>query len=302
LILSSLYVDFTYARLPRVAVCVCGMASRFQPESVAENLLAANEHEFDFDVFLSLQTASVHFSSPAGSSTKATAYTSMDNDQLYTSAMRVYSQHLRGENWSLTVSTRLLKSVEEYAAQLGVSELNGLSQGDYWVLRHKVFAMFINEEECARSIVVKEVGSRKLYDYIIMARDDTYVYRPIELARIVKLLNVDCTLITRDCLEWGGIATRMQVATRMFGLHLYETITEYYKFLIDHSRRDPNTEIFEKNHVEWVHGRACPVSVEILPVSVSRFINKTEICFIHYEIDNCVPRDFQDFVRSRVCQ
>jgi hypothetical protein len=288
---------------PRVAVCVCGVAARFQPESLAHNLLAFNEDHFDFDVFLSLQIKGQFFSNGAGRQTHPTIYTDLNQGQILNAASKAYAKYSRNFNWTITISTRELKTVQTYSADIGTPDLDRLTQDIYWNVRGNVFGMFVNEEECSREIIVREVEHRIKYDYIVMAREDTFLFRPMDLRPVVALLSPNCTLITRECLNWGGISTRLQVTSRGFGLHLYDTLTLYYKYLFDHALKHVNTESFLKHHVEWVHGKTCEVSIELLPVSVSRYINETEVCFTKYEVsDTCIPNGSKEFVNTHMCQ
>jgi hypothetical protein len=287
---------------PRVAVCVCGLASRFQPEHVAKHVIAANLDEFAFDVFLSLQTHEQHFSNNKGRHTKATAYANLDDDEIREHAVRIYLETATQFDGSIALSTRERKHVTEYASELGVAELDRFTQPNYWPLRGNIVAMLVNQEECARAIVASEVATSRRYAFIVMAREDTFLHKKLDLTQVIGLLERNCSLIARDCLSWGGISTRLQVTTRNFGLRLYQTRLDFYRYLCNAGLTVRNTEEFEKRQVAWLHGTPCNVSVELLPVAVSRYINQSAVCFIHIEVDNCIPAGYEDFVADNICE
>jgi hypothetical protein len=302
LILTTFLLAFVCAIHEKIAVCICGIASRYQPESVARYVIGANENNFDFDVFLSLQTHDFHFSNHRGLHTKSTIFGDFDNNQIQDKATQIYMKNAHKFNGSIVVSTRQLRTIREYADELGVNELDRITQPDYWPIRGKVLGMFVNQEECAKSIIVKEFTSGKKYNYIIMSREDTFLYKVLNLTYISILLNGNNSIVTRRCLNWGGLATRMQVTTRAFGLLLYGSRTNFYRYLVDQDLKVFNTEDFEKKHVEWLHATPLEVSIEIMPVSISRYINQTTVCFINYEVqDNCVPIGYESFVQQNIC-
>ena len=287
---------------PKIAICVAGLASRYQPESIAKNIIGANENDFDFDIFLSLQTKNVHFSGHRGLHTQSTIYTDLDHNQIQEIATKIYTDNSQKFNGFVTVSTRQIRTVREYANELGLNELDRISQGEYWGLRDKVFSMFENQEECAKSIIVKEFVTGKKYNFIIMAREDTYLFKPLNMTSVVSMLGKNCSIITRRCLNWGGLGTRMQVTTRRFGLLLYGSRTTFYKYLADQDMKVYNTEDLEKKHVEWLHGIPLEISIDLFPVSASRYINQTSVCFVGQEVqDNCIPKGYESFVQHNFC-
>ena len=297
---------------PRVAVCVCGLLHRLQPESLAAMLFAPNAALFKFDAFFVLEPGPGRFSSGVYGA-RPTPFATI---------AKVEQARLRLKNLMTSLSPlATLGKVEffervtaqSFAAQSNssVESVNVFQQAEYADLVDSLLSMLLKQVRCAVHVAHSEVTHSVRYDYIVMAREDTFLLQPMDMSLVVdKLHSSNCDFVSRDCIVWGGVCTRLQIGKRDFALRLYMSRKAFLMAVIrGESHPKPyNTEIFELLNIQWLNGSRCTLSPDFFGVTVSRYINETAICFPDYEVSqnprdlSCVPVSMKNQIRENICK
>jgi hypothetical protein len=150
-----------------------------------------------------------------------------------------------------------------------------------------------------------------------------------------------CDLTFKKCLNFWGLNMRFFILVRDNGVRFFGNRMSYYKLLVKVNSTIENPERFELTMANALKLTSCAVSVENMPVTAIRlfdeetveaqakavteqghqhrrltvedpsatnknisFINNgymDKYCFIWFEIDRCVPIEYQQFVRDNFC-
>lgn len=307
-----------------VAVCVTGLPSRLQPFSLLSGLHNANP-DFSFHTFYVLQNAEEQYysSSPEKIDGKSDVSTYAGLDQ---HAIRQLLEEFAGINRT-TVAFMKPQTMEDWQQELHTNGyLNVIWQYDN--INDKILNMYEHHVRCAELIVAKEAEIGIPFDYIISAREDAFLFHPLDLhALFAKFFKEQsCDIVTKDCLAWGGINMRLQILRREKGAKLLASRLAAYKTLLNSGAKVQNPERFEQKQIQEMHLKSCSASISELPVSISRIkknMSSTDpisvplngapstlepFCFIVEEVrdinnstDHCIPLDNASFVDAHMC-
>ena len=177
--------------------------------------------------------------------------------------------------------------------------------------------MYKHHEDCGNQIVQLELLNGFKFDYVISTREDIYFFKPLNLnALISKYMakrNRACDLLTKGCLDFGGLNMRLQFFRRGNDAEIrYMSKVSYFKKMMMKRkiRKFENPEMFEQHIAEKrLNMTVCKLDVEEFPVTAARlsYINLT-VCFIHQELKlferkspPCVPKSDMDFAIMHLC-
>ena len=168
--------------------------------------------------------------------------------------------------------------------------------------------MYKHQEDCGNQIVQLETQQNFKMDYVINTREDIFFFKPLDLNSLIAkhmtarssnssgvaeddtqaLQTVTpeppCDLITKGCLDFGGLNMRLQVIRRdPRGAALMAKVSYFKQMLQRPKRTFENPEMFEQYIAEnLLQMKVCKLAVEELPVTAARlsYVNLS-VCFIH---------------------
>jgi hypothetical protein len=304
---------------PTIAICVTGQVGRLQPRHILMNLIHANP-DYIFHLYFVLQDYEQH--DIPGSE----EHMNFNTGHGYRPMHWLRKSH--HENIALLIKmfslpnskTAYVEFVKFYSKEwwinfLNVKLLNRIYQ--YLENQHHILNMYNKQFICAEEIIKYENRQlHKHYDYIINTREDAYFFIPMNISFLVKqYIEVDkCHLLTKSCLDWGGINMRMQLLTRDEGISFIRERLSFYN--VSYGKGDGtalfddlmvyNPEMFELGQTIYYNITSCVVNIEAFPITAVRHTYQNHICFIHQELmDNnnneCYPKEKETFLFMHMC-
>jgi hypothetical protein len=294
----------------RVGVCVTGLQSRFQPETLITNLIKPNPN-FMFYLFLTLQVMDeFHFSTAMDNHTIASPYSSYSNQSLKL-LFQIHNVHL------VHIEQPRIFDQNQYKQLYNNISISIFTQKLYNFNRNKpkIFSMLVNQMICAKSVSSFMKSSESNLVAFILTREDTYIYNLINFTKLYNKLNSGCDLISRNVLAWGGISTRFIVANPQFGIAMYGSRTKFIQEMTYNNQRARNAETFETMHAHWTatnlinvtiignvviakKARLCTLPLSDIPVVVSQYQGPDMVCHPPLELHHEMP----PFIRKNVCR
>jgi hypothetical protein len=292
----------------KVAVCITGQLDRWLPEEHISNLVR-NNPEYYFSFFFTFQImdrdhpVSYHLKS---NMTEHSFYSEMGTKKLLSHISEMYSQansEFSGISFELPYSA---SRWEHILLNSSSDKLNRISR--YAARQTMILNMYKNQVSCVQRIVDKERHDGFRYDYIIWTREDLVYFHPLNISIPIQMLDKEeeCNLVAKQCLEWGGIAMRMEVTKRDVGIKVIGGRLNFYQSLYALNKSVHNPEIFEKVELESIGLKLCGLSVEVMGVTSGRALGDGKsYCFLSLEIQSvdefCVPKHFIHKVDSLKC-
>jgi hypothetical protein len=181
--------------------------------------------------------------------------------------------------------------------------------------------MYKHHEDCGQQIIQLESENDFKMDYIINTREDIYFFKPLDLTSLIgKHMTANtavgqetnaCDLLTKGCLDFGGLNMRLQLLRRSPSGIDYMSKVSFFKQMMKKNKQFENPERFEQYMAEKVlQMRACKLDVEEMAITAARlsYVNLS-VCFIHQELKllqpasspPCVPRAEMDFAIMHLC-
>ncbi len=310
----------------RVAVCITGQIARWLPEQQIHGLIDSNPNYF-FSFFFVFQIkdsqhpVSYHLEGPQNSSNIAMnrfedgignisdMYTRRNSELANIRFLKPFND----DEWKLYLN--LNKSQE-------LDRIREISNNNKIVLN-----IYRNQHECLVDILHKEHQRNEhedehkrhfKYDYFIFTREDIYYFHPMNLSTPIHLLKQrhhdvtasetthTCHMITKDCLDWGGINMRVEITRKAEGYKIFGSRLHYYRKLYGSGGTVFNPEEFELTQLHAHKYNVCPVSVDVLGTAVARpSPNHPEgVCF--FEVDlayekPCYPLNLKEKIMTMRC-
>lgn len=272
------------------------------PDYIKQSLIE-NNRDFFFHIFYNLQDSATVFTyrRPAFDSTyadKANENISHDLRELFSTdnsrvALVLFHEPQGKQHWKTFLSQQRLDRISQFRPN-----------------QHNILNMYSYHEACSNQIPLYEQEKRLTFRYIINTREDIYFFKPIDIRFLVTqyLHGSQCGLLTKGCLNWGGVNMRLQILHRDDGLKYLKRIS-FYKSMFDTGDVVVMPETMELLQTERLGIKLCNMSIEEFPVVAGRYsyINRT-LCFTHQELKSydlhsppCVPTAHMDFAITHLC-
>lgn len=316
-LVRELYVRPSHQRdqKPAVAVCVTGMQSRLMPTNLVTNIVAPNPM-YSFDVIYVLDEENeLYYSSGAGWTYEPSPMANLGPSQL-----RLALESIPGPHRVHVVKADGHQTAEFWKSNLTCPKLNTIKQ--HARIQDRVLSMYANQVKCAAGIRILESFRGNRYDYIVSAREDTFLFHPLRLSHV---LTPDCDLASKAVLAWGGVNMRLQVMRRDNGLRFMAERLDFYQHLCHNKMQAINTEVFEKMQAQHLKMKRCALPISRFPASAARHVSNGSFCFreetrycttdpdnytraltkeqmlLNLNNSGCVPRQSVPFVLEHLC-
>ena len=141
------------------------------------------------------------------------------------------------------------------------------------------------QQACLQDILTHEKEINTNFDYFIFFPENAFYFHPINITVSVEVLKrlgspkvansgpllpgTDkpfCHVLTKDCLEWGGLNRHFQMMRRKEGVPIYASRLRYYRNLYESQHLPFNKESFEMSHLQSLKLEKCTISVDLIPV------------------------------------
>lgn len=266
--------------------------------------LIENNPELNFHIFINLQDSETIFTyrRPALNS----LYSDLTNENITNMLVNLFSapnSHVVDVQYHEPLGRR------QWLDFLKKDRLDRISQ--FVSNQHIILNMYSYHEACSNQIQLYEKNTGTIFQYIINTREDIYFFKPIDLKYLIHkyVRGRKCNMLTKDCLNWGGVNMRFQLLSREHGLQYLRRI-EFYSSMYSTNDVVVMPEAMELLQTQRLNIKLCNVSVEEYPVVAARFsyINRT-LCFTHPELKEygvnspppCVPKESMDFAIANIC-
>lgn len=317
LLRSLVYEDSLSEEFPesfRLAVCISGQLSRWQPEHLLNGLLAANPG-FRFYLFYNLQEMKIPSNDGNGSVFSTDPELNFDVSPMAALFLPDAAAHIR----------RLLQPFRSYAQLASMAYWPWKSEKEWLdffqqpsldrIRDHRgkvqlsILNMYVHHPRCAEQIKEYELRSGWQVDYIINTREDVYFFRPMSLQTIINRLSPThvsgqprCDLPYKQCLSFWGFNMRFYLMHRVVGLNFLSKRLQFYGLLFQNNQTVRNPEKFEARQAAWLGYQGCPLSVEVMPVTAARHVRRGFFCFILLEYYQCMPKGMEAWIQQRSCR
>ena len=254
---------------PAVALCVTGMQSRLMPTNLVTNLVAPNPM-YSFDVLYVLDTEKELYYS----SVTAWTYEPSPMAKLGHSELQLALESIPGPHRVHVLKADGHQTAEFWRSRLTCPKLDTIAQ--HTRIQDRVLSMYANQVTCAAGIGILESLRGQRYNYIVSAREDTFLFHALHLSQV---LTPDCDLTFKAVLSYGGVNMRLQVMRREKGLPFLAGRLNFYQYLCDRGIEANNTEIFEKKQAQHLGMKLCALPVSQFPASAARHVSNGSFCF-----------------------
>jgi hypothetical protein len=311
LVLSNDGSDTEILARKRIAVCVSGQLSRWIPETAVKFLLEHNQ-QYEFTFFYNLQyhtsNMSYIFSTDPHISFHPTKFVTMKQSDVFDYIHTLYG-HLNNTNVA-SITFVPPRSLHDWETNILRHKADRISQ--YATMQHVILNFYSHQVRCIHQVQEYEQLRHTKFQYVLQTREDIYYFQPVSLDYLVSHLknpdnledtgNLQCDLITKDCLQWGGMNMRWQLMTREASNSVMLKRIEYYFHLMNTSQVIYNPEQYESQQMKFYKLRICEFLANYIPNAVGRHVKDDQICFLKPEtIDNCIPSDNVSYVQQNFC-
>lgn len=297
-----------------VAVCIGGQVPRLQP-SLFQPLFDANP-EYTFKLFYSLQysenSKDTRFWSDATMVYEPTLFTNISHLNMKTALQSVYANNPNVE----VISTRFSKGLS--ARNWSLSLLNGAPLSVITLpseVPEIVFNMYAKQSDCLRELTAYEQSTKTLFDWVFWGREDLHFYQELNLQHLTQLFSphlvtrpdnsshtVTCQLLTRSCLQHGGISMRGYLWKRNTAVQIMANRFNYYNSLQQRNISVITVEAFEKSIMEHYNVTVCTAPVDDFPTVAVRHVSNGSFCIPPMEVRKaCYPAGKLEYVREHLC-
>lgn len=289
---------------PRIAVCVSGQVTRWQPQHLSDGLLAANP-AYRFYLFYNLQESKNL--SAAANIYSTDPHLSFEVSPMARLSMAEAAAHidrlLHGNAQLASMAYVGSKSAAEWQAHFNVSALDRI-RDHTGSIQSSILNMYAHQPRCMEQIELFERSAGWRFAYVLNTREDVYFFRPLQLSSLLPMLVAgQCDLPYKGCLNFWGhnmrfYAMRRQVAGRYLSSRL-----AFYQRLYAMNRTVKNPEKFELLQARSQGFQGCKLTVEQLPVTAVRHVAEGQFCFILLEYYQCLPQgqEFEELIKQRAC-
>lgn len=306
-----------------IAVCVSGLTDRWFPEQHVINLVE-NNPQYSFTFFFVFQLHDHVKSNKSSITFESHSDSSPISEESFSNAMTKVSQ-LYSSNNSEFGRIRLIPSYndDQFKKYLHLPDNATLdrfqqySSTKPWLQRSHL-NFYRLQKECIEDVLSHERSVRKKFDYFYIAKEDLYYFNPLNLTIPLQMLQKElngtksCHLITKGCLQWGGINTRVEIARRE-DVGIFTTRLDFYRSLYANNIKVWNPEKFELMHLkqfdQMKNGTNCALPVHIMSYTSARHAKKFPhgFCLPDNELqglrwtDTCYPKTFRDKLKTVKC-
>jgi hypothetical protein len=294
------------------------MPERLQPWHALQHLVVANADKVQFHMIYAIgEHTGLTYSSRPDATFESSPYaayktTQQLTTQLKTEGMRFgvdFDAKIDNKNSNAAPRLTVLPFIpdvkqDEWLRLFGVDQLDRITQyvGDRQV---NILNMYNHQVECARHVERLEETERGgvPFDWIISTREDAHYFHDIDLQKLIIEAQDECDLITKNCLDFSGINMRFQLLRRQRGLHFLKTRLDFYKGMYTDNSTIQNPEMFEDKQANQQSSmmKVCKRPISDVPVNVGRHTTKGDFCFLHYEVEGCVPPEAVRYVNRKRC-
>eukprot|EP01040_Poterioochromonas_malhamensis_P009154 gene9154-9927_t len=322
LLVVLLFVSTVVSAREKVAVCVTGQVARWLPEQQISNLIDYNHHHFFFSFFFLFQLKDAHHPisyhkvGPTDPSKIAT-------EQLDESISTISNLYTRKNSELGNIRFITPYKDEDWKEFFNLSSTSHYHDVDRITqFPHKnpmILNIYRNQATCLSDIIYKEKETQHQYDYVFFTREDLYYFHPLNFTIPVEKLKLQrqdkvgmtsqCHLIAKDCLGWGGINMRVEIARRSDAVTIFGSRLDFYKHLYTVNKTVVNPEAFELQQLNYHHYHVCTLPVEVLGMTVARVSasHPEGVCFFERDLvdyggkEKCYPPDAKPKIMEMRC-
>lgn len=309
--------------MPRIAVCLSGQVTRWQPIHILNNLLLANPN-YHFYLFYNLQasankTFNIYSTDPELSFDVA-PISKLSMDEAITVLGTLFHQATNTQLASLTYVTSISK--QGWQKRYNKSHLDRIR--DHADIQSSILNMYAHQPRCIDQILQFEQSTQWTFHYIINTREDVFFFKPLDLRHLISLLRhpsplptnyepflhnknynisttATCDIPFKGCLNFWGFNMRFYVMLRPVAVKFLGERLSFYERLYAINRTVKNPEKFEYVQAFQQGFKGCKVPVDELPVTAIRHVKNGAFCFILLEYYQCVPQGSEALVKQRAC-
>ncbi len=295
LIFVFLIYGFTSCKCLKVAMCITGMAARFQPHHL-ENFFKLNS-DISFHLFYRFQDdSSLVYSYYDNFKYDSSVFSAYNKTYFKIKLFEAYNNltnvHIESINYTKP------KSKEEWKKIIGPNMNVIVSTSS---IQSNVLNTYDKIDHC--SVDIREFKSRNNaeFDYLIQTREDIFLFKLFKLHDVISKYH-KCDWIGKSCLSWGGLSQRFNIMPFSVGLKFISSKIDYFKQLADKNEYAENTEIFDFKYSKFIGMKTCLVSIDDVPATAARHTHNGSFCFTPGEVKDCYPNDYQKFVAYHACK
>jgi hypothetical protein len=303
-VLVLVFFQLTHCGPVRIATCISGQSSRWQPHHIIENLFVPNRGRFHFFLFFNIQNSTV-FNTDVGN----TFSPSITSRFSYLETVNYINDLLQGST-AVIAQLEFTETISNktFLRAFDVPALDRITQ--YTAVQSTILNMYSHQVKCIRQLLKYEAQNNLTFDFIISTREDVFFFRPLNLSTILPGLRSNlsdfssknkCDIFFKRCRNFWGFNMRFYILSREVGIKFLGNRFSFYKYLYSINRTIENPERFELSEATALKLIGCPVPVENFPITAIRHFQNGQLCFVWFEIDRCVPQDFHEFSRNHMC-
>lgn len=302
-----------------IAVCVSGQVARWQPFHLVNGLLNANPR-FRFHIFFNIQSqpnrSDIVYNTDQNNVFDPGYMTHLAYDDAWTLV-----SSLLNSNHSKVVSMVFIQpaTTKEWKEMLKVDVLDRITQ--FVDTQTTILNMYAHQPRCVEQLLAyeRERNSRNpavkfRFDYVISTREDVYFFRPMNLTHLTSTLRTPgsakrygqdredaCDIPFKRCLNFWGFNMRFFILQRDKAVRFLGNRLSFYSFMYATNKTIENPERFELAMANALQLTPCPMPVDEYPVTAARYFGQGQYCFISFEVQNCVPKYAESFIRQHLC-
>lgn len=289
-----------------VAVCVSGQLARWFPQHLSKGLITANP-DIQFSIFTNIQYHTRKspwiYNTDGHLAFQPTNLSSMPHAEVLDHVHALYDK----PNSKLVSMTFIPPDAPSEWLSILHNNLDRIQQ--YKDAQASILNMYHHQELCMEQLDRFERFHNRTVDFVLSTREDIFYFRPLNLSYLLAMTTAEgaggkssCSLITKECLSWGGLHMRWQLLTRAGSEDFFNKRLAFYQHLHASGRTVYNPESFEAAQAKHYNLTVCELYVQDIPNVVVRHVRDGKVCFLKPEvIDNCVPQSNASWVSRHMC-
>ena len=309
----------------RIAICVSGQISRWQPEFLFQNLIHVNPDQQLF-LFFNLQTnnGTNHALHSSGIGFQPTKMSVMNNTEIQTHLNELLNASKHTE--IVSINKHYVMSREHFVTVVNgpLDRLKQFNMRDYHPsgISVNIMNMYQAHINCADQILAYEQEktlevNKNLtawrFDYIISTREDAYFYTPMNISALLPQLRLfhnptpttvttdgnhgKCDIIFKNCLTFGGFNMRLQLFNRDSGIIMLGNRFKFYSIMHQAGWKTVNPECYEMMEAGMYDVIDCKVDIDYIPVTAARHLKDGDICLYDFENRECYPTAVEENIK-----
>lgn len=306
----------------KFAICVTGPLDSWLPKQHLVNLVQNNPdaHFSFFFTFQAQPSPPLHQNNHSMPSRVSTNFAIHYISELYTTDNSAFVELRFVKGYDLNDWKRFFRFTPDDSRKL--DRIPTSNNSELEAANVNFLNSFRLQQACLQDIVSYEREVNVNFDYFIFFPSDAFYFHPISLSVPIEMLKHQrtlkqsyskhvCNVVTKDCLEWGGMGHHFQMMHRKEGIPIYASRLRYYRSLYDAQTLPFNKESFELLHLQSLKLEKCAISVDLIPVTAGVPASTKEgVCLTEVAVQNpfqllpndfCVPLVSVKQVRSLLC-